>query len=112
VASALEGFTQVQETVDGAKTAVEEVLARVNVALQEAVEGVKTTVERIDPAHIQQNPWSIVQAAAELINPAHVNQVPWILMGSAIVMGYLLGTLERHMAFSPGPGTGAAGPPP
>jgi ElaB/YqjD/DUF883 family membrane-anchored ribosome-binding protein len=109
VASAMEGFKQLQETVDGAKAAVEEILERVHVALQETVEGVKTTVERIEPAHIQQNPWIIVRTTAELIDPAHVNHNPWILMGSAILMGYLLGTLERHTASSPGPGESSAG---
>jgi ElaB/YqjD/DUF883 family membrane-anchored ribosome-binding protein len=94
VARALEGFTQLQETVDGAKAAVEEVLERVNVALKDTIEGVKTTVERIDPAQLQQNPWTIVKTTAELVDPAHMNHNPWILLGSAIVMGYLLGTLE------------------
>jgi ElaB/YqjD/DUF883 family membrane-anchored ribosome-binding protein len=94
VDSALEGFTQVQETVDGAKTAVEEVLERVHVALKDTLEGVKTTAERMDPAQLQQHPWTIVHTMAELLDPAHMNQNPWILIGSAIVMGYLLGTLE------------------
>jgi hypothetical protein len=53
VASALEGFTQLQETVEGAKAAVEEVLERVHVALKDTIDGVKTTVERIDPASLQ-----------------------------------------------------------
>jgi ElaB/YqjD/DUF883 family membrane-anchored ribosome-binding protein len=109
VARAMEGFKQLQETVDGAKAAVEEVLERVHVALKEAVEGVNTTVERIDPAQLQQNPWTLVQATAELIDPAHVHHNPWSLMGSAIVMGYLLGTLERHTASAPGPGDSSAG---
>ena len=95
VASGMEGVTQQQETVDGAKAAVEEVLERVHVALKDTLEGVKTTVERIEPAQLQQNPWVIVKATAELLDTAHVNHNPWILMGSAIVMGYLLGTLER-----------------
>jgi ElaB/YqjD/DUF883 family membrane-anchored ribosome-binding protein len=93
--SALEGFTRLQETVEGAKAAVEEVLERVHVALKDTIDGVKTTVERIDPAPLQQNPWTIVKTTAELIDPAHMNHNPWILIGSAIVMGYLLGTLER-----------------
>jgi ElaB/YqjD/DUF883 family membrane-anchored ribosome-binding protein len=94
VERALEGFTQLQETVEGAKAAVEEVLERVHVALKDTIDGVKATVERIDPAHLQQNPWTIVQTTAELVDPAHMNHNPWILIGSAIVMGYLLGTLE------------------
>jgi ElaB/YqjD/DUF883 family membrane-anchored ribosome-binding protein len=95
VDSALEGFTQVQETVDGAKTAVEEVLERVHVALKDTLEGVKTTAERMDPAQLQQHPWTIVHTMAELLDPARIHRNPWMLIGSAIVMGYLLGTLER-----------------
>jgi hypothetical protein len=95
VERALEGFTQLQEMVEEAKTAVEEVLERVHVALKDTIDGVKTTVERIDPAHLQQNPWTIVHTTAELVDPARMNHNPWILIGSAIVMGYLLGTLER-----------------
>jgi ElaB/YqjD/DUF883 family membrane-anchored ribosome-binding protein len=94
VERALEGFTQLQETVEGAKATVEEVLERVHVALKDTIDGVKTTVERIDPAQLQQNPWTIVQTTAELVDPAHMHHNPWILIGSAIVMGYLLGTLE------------------
>jgi ElaB/YqjD/DUF883 family membrane-anchored ribosome-binding protein len=88
VERAMESFTQIQETVDGARAAVEEMLEGVNVALQETVEGVKTMVERIEPAH--------------------VNQHPWILLGSAILLGYLLGTLEQHTASSPGQGGSSA----
>jgi hypothetical protein len=94
VERALEGFTQLQETVEGAKGAVEGVLERVHVALKDTIDGVKTTVEGIDPAQLQQNPWTIVQTTAELVNPAHMNRNPWILLGSALVMGYLLGILE------------------
>ena len=94
VERALEGFTQLQETVEGAKAAVEEVLEHVHVALKDTIDGVETTAERIDPAQLQQNPWTIVKTTAELIDPAHMNHNPWILISSAIVMGYLLGTLE------------------
>jgi ElaB/YqjD/DUF883 family membrane-anchored ribosome-binding protein len=94
VERALEGFTQLQEPVEGAKAAVEEVLERVHVALKDTLDGVKTTVKRLDPAHLQQNPWTLMQTTAELIDPPHMNHNPWILIGSAIVMGYLLGTLE------------------
>jgi len=95
VDSAPERFTQVQETLEGAKAAVEEVLERVHTALQETLNGVKTTVDRIDPAQLQQHPWTLVYTAVELVDPARIHHTPWMLIGSAIVMGYLLGTLER-----------------
>jgi ElaB/YqjD/DUF883 family membrane-anchored ribosome-binding protein len=85
---AMEGLKQMQATVDGAKAAVEEVLERVNMVLKETVDGVKTAVERIEPAYATHN--------------------PWILLGSAIIMGYLLGTLERHTASAPGQGGSSA----
>jgi hypothetical protein len=109
VAHAMKGVKQLQETVDGAKAVVEEMLARVNVALKDTVEGVNTTMERIEPAQIQHNPWVLVKTTAELIDTAHENHYPWLLMGSAILVGYLLGTLERPTASSPGPGESSAG---
>jgi hypothetical protein len=47
-----EGCRQLQETVDGAKAAVDTMLERVNVALKDTVAGVNTTLERIEPAQI------------------------------------------------------------
>ena len=109
VARALEGVKQLQETVDGAKAAVEEMLARVHVALKDTVDGVNTTLERLEPAQIQHNPWVLVKTTAGLIDTAHENHYPWLLMGSAILVGYLLGTLERPTASPPGPGESSAG---
>jgi ElaB/YqjD/DUF883 family membrane-anchored ribosome-binding protein len=98
---ARKGGTQVQEAVDGAKAAVEEVLGRVHVALQDMLEGAKTMAQRMDPAQIEQNPWAPLHATAGLIEPARVHHTPWILIGSAIALGYLLGTLECHSAAAP-----------
>jgi ElaB/YqjD/DUF883 family membrane-anchored ribosome-binding protein len=78
VDSAMEGFKQVQETIDGAKAAVDEML--------ESVTGtVNDTVERMKPA-------------ADLFE--HVQQNPWLLLGGAILMGYILGSLAREEASS------------
>ena len=74
VHSAMEGFKQIQGTVDGAKTAVDELI--------ESVQGtVNETVERVKPA-------------ADLLD--YVRQNPWLLVGSAILMGYTLGSLARE----------------
>jgi ElaB/YqjD/DUF883 family membrane-anchored ribosome-binding protein len=71
---ALEGFKQMQETGDGAKSAVDELL-----------EGVKGTVndmvERVKPA-------------ADLLGYAQQN--PWLWVGGAVLMGYVLGGLARE----------------
>jgi hypothetical protein len=106
---ALEGVKQLRETVDGARAAAEEVLARVDVALRDTVDGVTTTMERIEPAQIRHNPWVLVKTTAALIDTAHVHHYPWLLMGSAILAGYLLRTLEHPTAPSPGPGGASAG---
>jgi ElaB/YqjD/DUF883 family membrane-anchored ribosome-binding protein len=70
----MEGFKQMQETADGAKTTVDEILERV----KETVNGM---VERVKPA-------------ADLLDG--VQQNPWLLMGSAILTGYILGSFARE----------------
>jgi ElaB/YqjD/DUF883 family membrane-anchored ribosome-binding protein len=78
VESAMEGFKQVQETVGEAKAAVDEIL--------ESVQGtVHETVERMQPA-------------ADLLE--HVQQNPWLLLGGAILMGYILGSLAGEKGSS------------
>jgi ElaB/YqjD/DUF883 family membrane-anchored ribosome-binding protein len=76
VEGAIEGFKQVQETVDGAKAVVDELLERVTGTVHD-------TVERMQPA-------------AGLLE--YVQQNPWLLLGGAILMGYLLGSLARDHA--------------
>jgi ElaB/YqjD/DUF883 family membrane-anchored ribosome-binding protein len=71
---ALEGFKQMQTTGDGAKTAVDEVLERVKGTVNEMVERMKPAADLLDD--VQQN--------------------PWLLMGSVILMGYILGSFARE----------------
>jgi ElaB/YqjD/DUF883 family membrane-anchored ribosome-binding protein len=71
VHSALEGFKQLQETGEGAEGAVNTMLERVQDATRDMVERVKP--------------------AADLLTQGQ--QHPWLLMGSAILTGYLLGSL-------------------
>ena len=78
VESAMEGFKQVQETVDGAKAAVDELFERVTGTVHD-------TVERMQPA-------------AGLLD--YVQQNPWLLVGGAILMGYILGSLASEEASS------------
>jgi hypothetical protein len=78
VRSAVEGFKQVQDTIDGAQTAVEQMIERVKRTAGE-------TVERLKPA----------------TNPLDdVRPHPWLLLGSAVLLGYLLGHLAREPASS------------
>jgi ElaB/YqjD/DUF883 family membrane-anchored ribosome-binding protein len=78
VDSALEGFKQVQDTVDGAKTAVDETIESVKATVHEAVERVQPLAGFLD----------------------YVRQNPWLLMGSAVLMGYILGSLASEKASS------------
>ena len=78
VDSAIEGFKQVQETVDGAKAAIDELFERVTGTVHD-------TAERLQPA-------------AGLLE--YVQQNPWLLLGGAILLGYVLGSLAREEASS------------
>jgi ElaB/YqjD/DUF883 family membrane-anchored ribosome-binding protein len=69
---------QVQETVDGAKAAVDELLERVQGTVHETVERMKPATDLFE--QLQQN--------------------PWLLLGGAILMGYLFGSLARGNAAS------------
>jgi ElaB/YqjD/DUF883 family membrane-anchored ribosome-binding protein len=74
VHKAMEGFKQIQETVNGAKTAVDGMLESVKGTVNETVERVKPTADLLD----------------------YVQQDPWLLIGSAVLMGYILGILARE----------------
>jgi ElaB/YqjD/DUF883 family membrane-anchored ribosome-binding protein len=78
VEHAREGFKQVQETVDGAKAAVDEMLERVQGTVHETVERMKPATDLFE--QLQQN--------------------PWLLLGGAILMGYIFGSLARGNAAS------------
>jgi ElaB/YqjD/DUF883 family membrane-anchored ribosome-binding protein len=74
VHKAMERFKPLQETVDGAKTAVDGMLESVKGTVNETVERVKPTANLLH--YVQQNPWPLI--------------------GSAVLMGYILGTLARE----------------
>jgi ElaB/YqjD/DUF883 family membrane-anchored ribosome-binding protein len=67
---------RIQETVEGTRTAVEEMVDRVKDVADEFVDRTKQT---FDPTY-------------------QVNQHPWAMVGGAILVGYVLGTLESRMA--------------
>jgi ElaB/YqjD/DUF883 family membrane-anchored ribosome-binding protein len=75
---AMESFKQLQETVDGGKSAVDEMLENVKGTVDEMVQHVKPTADLLD--YGQQN--------------------PWLLMGCAILMGYILGSVTRENTFA------------
>jgi hypothetical protein len=79
VDQAMEGFKQVQETMEGAKSAIDTIVETVKLTVDETVERVKGTADLID----------------------QVQQYPWIMLGSAILMGYILGGLARETFSAP-----------
>jgi hypothetical protein len=79
VDQAMEGFKQVQETMEGAKSAIDTIVETVKLTVDETVERVKGTADLID----------------------QVQQYPWIMLGSAILMGYILGGLARETSSAP-----------
>jgi len=76
---AIGGFKQVQETVEGAKSAVNTVIESVKLTAEETVERVNTTADLLD----------------------QVRQNPWIMLGGAILLGYILGSLAREASSPP-----------
>jgi hypothetical protein len=75
---AMEGFKQLQETVDGGKTAVDAMLESVKGTVDAMVQHVKPTADLLD----------------------YGRQNPWLLMGCAILMGYILGSVARENTFA------------
>ena len=71
---------RIQETVEGTKTTVEEMVDRVKDAADEFVDRTKET---FDPTY-------------------QVQRHPWAMVGGAILVGYVLGTLESRMSSGPG----------
>jgi ElaB/YqjD/DUF883 family membrane-anchored ribosome-binding protein len=76
VDQALEGFKQVQGTMEGTRSAIDTMAETAKLTVDETVERVKTTADLID----------------------QVQQHPWVMLGSAILMGYILGSLARKNA--------------
>jgi ElaB/YqjD/DUF883 family membrane-anchored ribosome-binding protein len=67
---------RLEETVEGTKTTVEEIVDRVKDAADDFVDRTKQT---FDPTY-------------------QVHQHPWAMVGGAILVGYVLGTLESRMS--------------
>jgi ElaB/YqjD/DUF883 family membrane-anchored ribosome-binding protein len=77
---AMAGFKQVQETVEGTTSAADTLIESVKLIVDETAERVNTT--------------------ADLLH--QVRQNPWIMLGGAILLGYILGSLAREASSAPG----------
>lgn len=70
----MDNVKQVQSTVDKAKSAVDNIMDTIKYTMDETLERVKYTTDLIE----------------------QVNQNPWIMFSSAIMVGYVLGSLNRE----------------
>jgi len=86
---------RVHETMEGTKSTIETVMNNVK-RVQETVDEAKVTADSILDAIKQTMDETVerVNYAAELID--QVNQNPWIMFGSAVLMGYILSSVNRE----------------
>jgi hypothetical protein len=77
---AMAGFKQVQETVEGTKSAADRLIESVKLTVEETAERVHTTADLLHQL------W----------------QSPWIMQGGAILLGYILGSLAREASSASG----------
>jgi hypothetical protein len=77
---AMAGFKQVQETVEGTKSAADRLIESVKLTVDETAERVHTTADLLD----------------------QVRQSPWIMLGGALLLGYILGSIIREASLAPG----------
>jgi len=86
---------RVQETMEGAKSTIDNVMNNVK-RVQGTVEEAKSTIDNILDTLKQTMDETVerVKYTADLIE--QVNQNPWIMFGSAILMGYVLSSVNRE----------------
>ena len=73
----MNGIQRVQGTVEEAKSAVDNILETLKYTMEEAVDRVKSITELIE----------------------QVERNPWIMFGSAVMMGYVLGSVDYKGSF-------------
>ncbi len=86
---------RVHETMEGTKSTIDNVMNNVK-RVQGTVEEAKVTIDNILDTLKQTMDETVerVNYAADLID--QVNQNPWIMFGSAILMGYILSSVNRE----------------
>lgn len=70
--SVMDSIQHAQTTIEGTKSAVDSVLETIKYAMDETIDRVKYTTDLIE----------------------QVNKNPWIMFGSAVLMGYVLSTVN------------------
>ena len=81
------------------RTAISQKIEMLEHRLQETVEGTKTTVEEIVD-RVKDAADDFVDRTKQTFDPTYqVERHPWAMVGGAIFIGYVLGTLESRMPF-------------
>jgi ElaB/YqjD/DUF883 family membrane-anchored ribosome-binding protein len=75
----MDNIKRVQGTVEEAKSTIDNVLETIKYSMDETIERVKYTTDLI----------------------GQVNQNPWIMFGSAILMGYVLSSINQRELLNP-----------
>ena len=89
---------RVNETMEGTKSTIDNVMHKVK-DVQGTIEDAKSTVDNLLDTIKQtmEETMERVKSTASLIE--QVDQNPWIMFGSALLVGYILGSLARNKAF-------------
>jgi ElaB/YqjD/DUF883 family membrane-anchored ribosome-binding protein len=89
---------RVQETMEGTKSTIDNVMNSVK-RVQETVEDARGTIDNVLETIKQTMDETVerVKYTTDLIE--QVNQNPWIMFGSAILLGYILSSVNRQGSF-------------
>jgi ElaB/YqjD/DUF883 family membrane-anchored ribosome-binding protein len=83
-----EGVDRIKEAIEGTTSAIDNSIGAFKYAVDETVERVSSTAALID----------------------QVKQNPWIMLGSAVLLGYVIGSLNRQEALDKGQAPNEATP--
>src|SRR5918996_238204 len=94
---------RVHETMEGTKSTIDSIVGNIN-RVKDTMEETKSIIDTSIDTLRQAVDETVerVKSTAELID--QVKQNPWIMLGSAVLVGYVLGSLNRQEA----PGAGYA----
>jgi ElaB/YqjD/DUF883 family membrane-anchored ribosome-binding protein len=89
---------RVQDTIEGTKSTIDNVMNNVK-RVQDTVQDAKVTFDSILDTLKQTMDETVerVKYTTDLIE--QVNQNPWIMFGSAVLMGYVLSSINRQSSF-------------
>lgn len=89
---------RIHNTIIGPKIAADRLIDNLNHARQAMQEAPSAMDNGVHPIH-QAVAEAIERLKASIDLIEQVKRQPWVMLGSAVVMGYVLGTLKREQAF-------------